>query len=115
MQRESRAVPRETLHLNAATHLLSQQLSDGQSQPCPFVAAGHASLNLPELLEDISNSSVGMPMPVPLTVTTTASSHVAAMTLFGELDRIAGQVEQDLFYPHRIANHRDKIRSVRDV
>ena len=54
-----------------------------------------------------------MPIPVSLTVTATSPSIRSALNpdlaLLGELDRVAGQIEQDLAEPHLVAHHRRQV------
>ena len=98
-------------HPHAAAHQFGQQLADGQAEARAAVLARGAAVGLAELLEQAALALFGQAdagvahRKVQQRATLALFGHHAQhhLTGFGELDRVAEQVQQDLAQPCDVA------------
>ena len=109
---EGRSAARRTGHADLAAHHANQLLADGQPQPGSAVAAVGLSLPCSNMWNRRERTSSDMPMPVSRTVKRRITRAVTSRDRgrrastspsFGELDGVAGRVEDHLTQPSGVS------------
>ena len=114
LEPEGAALAHPALDADGAAHQLDQTAGNDQAQSGAAIAAGAALVGLREGAEQAAycyriNADTGIPdlepQPRPLTGIADPQQADRHLALFGELERVADQIGQDLLQPQGIAQH----------